>query len=432
VSRRSAYVVPLSIAVFVIASGLNRAQAPEEPPPAPPPMATVNGEAIAPEAWVSTLKAFWGAEALRDLIEERLIIQEAHRLGVTITATEIDQRITRMKADYPTDAAFDRMLRERGIGLNALKREVKREILLEKIVDRQAKVTDEDVKAYYDAHIEEYSRPTRVCLYAITTDERRDAITASERLLAGEDFSTVAADLSVDEHAAEGGSWGCLAAEELEPEAVRIAAFALEPGAQSEPIEADGKYYLLWAKERQPGLKVSLAEARSEIVSKLHAGSGITPEAVRRGIIRRANVSIQDPSFAFLQEEYEKAKQIQVVVDGSALDLDQAPVILESGRMVVPAKPVLEAIGASVEWFASTQTMRVRKGDTELLVAIGTPLAVVNEQQVDIDQPPVKRDGVLFVAPRWVVEQLGGSLLWSPTEYALEIKSTKGPEPDQP
>jgi hypothetical protein len=107
-------------------------------------------------------------------------------------------------------------------------------------------------------------------------------------------------------------------------------------------------------------------------------------------------------------------------------------VILGSGRMVVPAKPVLEAIGASVEWFASTQTMRVRKGDTELLVAIGTPLAIVNGQQVDIDQPPVKRDGVLFVAPRWVVEQLGGSLLWSPTEYALEIKSTKGPEPDQP
>lgn len=428
-SRRFVYVVLMCIVVPVVANVPSWGQEPPEPPaPAPPPMATVNGEAIAPDAWVSTLKAFWGAEALRDLIEERLLIQEVHRLGLTITATEIDQRITQMKAEYPTEAAFQAMLRERGIGLNTLKREVKREMLLQKIVDKQAQITDEDVKAYYDSHLHEFSQPTRVHLYGITTNERRDALVATERLLANEDFGTVAADLSVDEHAAEGGYWGRLAADEVEPEAVRIAAFALDAGARSEPIEVDGKHYVLWVKEREPGSQISLTEARTDIASRLRAQRGITPEAVRRGIIRRAKVSIEDPAFAFLADEYEKAKHIQVVVDGSVLDLAQPPVILKSARMVVPAKPVLEAVGASVEWFPSTQTLRAKKGETEVLVAIDTTVGIVNKQQVTIDQPPVMRDGVVFVSPRWIVEQLGGSVDWSPTEYALKIKSTKAPE----
>lgn len=427
-SRRFWHAFPPLIVALSLLTAPEWAQTPPEAPPAaPPPMATVNGEAIAPDAWVSTLKAFWGAEALRDLIEERLIIQEAHRLGVTITAAEIDQRLTQMKADYPTEKAFQAMLRKRGIGVNTVKRELKREILLQKIVDRQAKITDQDVKAYYDSHLGEFSQPTRVDLYGITTNDHRAAVMAAERL-ANEDFATVAADLSVDEHAAEGGFWGSLAADEVEPEAVRIAAFALDAGARSEPIQVGDKYYVVWVKEREPGSQVSFTEARSGIAEKLRAQRGITPEAVRRGIIRRANIAIDDPAFAFIAPEYERAKHIQVMVDGSTLDLEQAPVILKSERMVVPAKPVLEALGASVEWFPSTQTLRVKKGETEVLVAVDTAVAIVNGAQVTIDQAPVNRDGVVFVSPRWVVEQLGGAVLWSPTEYALKISSTRAPE----
>ncbi len=425
-TQRAIYLV-LAATAAVSLTALSWAQAPADSPPPPPPMATVNGEPIAPNDWVSSLKALWGGEALRELIEERLLIQEAHRLGINLTGAEIDRRITQMKAEYPNEAAFRAMLSKRGIALNALKREVKREILLLKIVDRQAKISDEDVAEYYQAHLTEFSTPTRVHLYGITTNDRRTAVMAAERLLANEDFAAVAADLSADEHAAEGGFWGRVAADEVEPEALRIAAFSLEAPARSEPIEVEGKYYVLWAKEREPGSTVALAEARAEIARKLRAQKGITPEAVRRGIIRRATISVDDPAFAFVADEYEKAKHIQVVVDGKTLDLDPAPAILESDRMVVPAKPVLQAIGASVEWFPSTQTLRVKRGDSEILVAIDTATAIVNLEEAEIDQPPVNREGVIFVAPRWIVEQLGGSLVWSPTEYALKIKSVKAP-----
>jgi len=427
VTQRAIYLLLAATAALLLLTGLGWAQAPTESPPPPPPMATVNGDPITPNDWVSSLKAFWGGEALRELIEERLLIQEAHRLGINLTGAEIDRRIAQMKAEYPNEAAFRAMLTKRGIALNTLRREIKREILLLKIVDRQAKITDEDVAEYYQAHLTEFSKPTRVDLYGITTDDLRTAVMAAERLLANEDFAAVAADLSVDEHAAEGGFWGRVAADELEPEALRIAAFSLEPPARSEPIEVEGKYYVLWAKEREPGSTVALAEARAGIAEKLRAQKGITAEAVRRGIIRRATVSVGDPAFAFVEDQYERAKHIQVVVDDRTLDLDPAPAILGSDRMVVPAKPVLEAIGASVEWFPSTQTMRVKRGDREILVAIDTTAGIVNGEQVEIDQPPVNREGVVFVAPRWIVEQLGGSLVWSPTEYALKISSAKAP-----
>jgi parvulin-like peptidyl-prolyl isomerase len=426
----------LSLIVLFPMAAAAQDPAPPPPPPASLAVATVGAEAITVDDWLSTLKVFDGAEALRKLIQERLVIQEAHRLKIAFKDAEVDAQITRIKAQYPNDRAFEEMLHQRGIPLSALRREVKTDLLLDRIVDTLGKVTDEAVQGYYDNHLSQFTKPTRVELYVITTRDLRTAAQAYERL-ATEDFTTVAQDLSIDEHAAEGGFWGLLSAEEVEPEVLRTAAFALEPGKHSEPIESGDKAYVVWVKSKEPGSEVTETEAASQIREKLRAQNGVSRASVLRGITRRAKIVIKQPEYAYLQAEYEKAKELQVVVDGETLDLRTPPFMVpQTDRLVVPADPLVKAVGGQATWYPTTDTLQIIRGDTQLLEMTGSPIAIVKkgdkEEQVTIDQPPIMREGVLFVSPRWIVEQLGGSIMFSADDYSLKIKSVKEPAPTEP
>ncbi|MGQ9732994.1 MAG: peptidyl-prolyl cis-trans isomerase [Candidatus Zipacnadales bacterium] len=401
------------------------------PPPSPPLLATVGSDAITGADWVASLKAFHGAQALRFLIEERLVIQEAHRLGITISGSDIEAQIARLKTQYPNERAFEKMLHERGISLNALRREIKKDLLLDRIVDKLAKISDEDVKAYYEAHITEYLKPARRDVYAITAGDIRTAAEAYERL-AHEEFATVAEELSIDKHAAEGGHWGWVSAADLEPEELRTKIFNLELNKLTEPVEIGEKVYVLKVIGEQPGSQITLIEATPAIREKLRTQRGINRNSVMRGIIGRASITINQPEYAYLMDEYERARQTQVMVDGRLLELDTPPfVVAQTQRMVVPAEPVLEAMGAEVRWWPPpNQTLQIIRGNKELrLVVGGTEAHVLTDGKLEItavDQPPVlDKNGVVFVAPRWVVEQLGGSLDWSAAEGILKIKSVK-------
>lgn len=437
--RPTAFLLCLVFVVPLIAAAQEPAPTPAQPTP-PPPMATVGSSAITTDDWTSTLEAFSGVEALRTLIRERLIIQEAHRLRIPFKDAEVDAQIARMKAtQYPDEGAFQDMLRARGISAAALRREVKTNLLLDRIVDEVGKISDAAVQAYYDSHLREFTKPTRVQLYGITVPDLRTAQLAFERLTT-EDFGAVAQELSVDEHAAEGGFWGWLSAEQVEPETVRTAAFASDEGKVHEPIEADGKAYVIWVKGKEPGSQTSLTEAAPGIRDKLRAEKGISREAVLRGIYSRATITISTPEYAFLQQEYARAKEAQVIVDGTPLRLKIAPFTVPStGRMVVPAEPLVKAVGAEWEWWEAERTMRVTKGDAVIVMKVDHPGAGVTragaaETAHTLDQPPVLRDGVPCVAPRWIVEQLGGSVLYLPAEGTLKVKSVKeaAPTPTTP
>jgi foldase protein PrsA len=416
-------------AVLVVLSPFSFSQpapARPAPPPPPPALATVNGEAVTRGDWDRSLKEAYGAKALRELIEERLILQEAHRLRITVIAAEIEQRIAHLKTEYPDDAAFQAMLDGRGIALEELKSELKRDRLLDKMVDQMAGVTDDQVAQYYRSHAGEFSQPTRVHLYTITTDDTRAAYVAAERLAKGEDFAKVAAELSKDEVAAKGGDRGWVAAEEVKPAPVRVAAFALEPGTRSEPIQAEGQVYVLWVKERQPGSVVALADARDRIAARLRAEKGVTRKAVLTGLLRRATVKVTDPRWASVAAELDRMKQIQVVVDGKPLALAHPPYSLPSGRIMVPAKPLLTAIGATMRWWPKTNTLQIKGGDREVWLSPGSEIAVINgKDKVKLDQPPVMREGTLYASPRWLVEQFGGTVVWSAEENTIKVTSAK-------
>lgn len=107
----------------------------------------------------------------------------------------------------------------------------------------------------------------QVRIRQIQVGAREDADRAVERLNAGEDFATVAKEMSSDTPTKDaGGEKGWVAIEELDPSyATKV--FALEVGQRSEPLEGQGGFLIVEVEEKQAGRPLEQAQ-RANIGSR--------------------------------------------------------------------------------------------------------------------------------------------------------------------
>jgi len=113
-----------------------------------------------------------------------------------------------------------------------------------------------------------------------------------------------------------------------------------------------------------------------------------------------------------------------VYIDGKKLSFDVAPII-ENGRTLVPLRAIFEAMGASVEWNNATRTVTARKGNTNVVLPIGSTQPRVNGQDWPLDVPAkIVQDRTL--APlRFVGEAFGGKVAWNGTTRTVTIASSE-------
>ena len=156
---------------------------------------------------------------LKELINQELMMQRAQKLGLLATDEEVDSKVTEMKAPY-TQEEFDKRLKERGITLDDFKRDLRRNLTITKVINKEvtSKITisDADISAYYNAHKAEFNlvEPQyHLAQIVVTTqpnpqvrtnkatneaEARKKIQMVQNRLESGEDFSTVAMNYSED------------------------------------------------------------------------------------------------------------------------------------------------------------------------------------------------------------------------------------------
>jgi peptidyl-prolyl cis-trans isomerase D len=105
-----------------------------------------------------------------------------------------------------------------------------------------------------------------------TRKTAREAVeAAAARIAAGEDFATVAKEVSEDTSAASGGDLGKFERGRMVP-SFEEAAFALSAGQVSNVVESPFGYHLIQVYEKAEGRVKPLEEVRDEIVTKLAEG----------------------------------------------------------------------------------------------------------------------------------------------------------------
>lgn len=102
---------------------------------------------------------------------------------------------------------------------------------------------EDEVERYYQANLARYRRPEEVHLRQILVQEQAAAQQAARALAAGEDFTAVAARLSEEPNAAQGGDQGRLSRDDLPPAFAGII-FSLAPGEVSGIVAADYGHHI--------------------------------------------------------------------------------------------------------------------------------------------------------------------------------------------
>src|SRR5208283_439442 len=112
--------------------------------------------------------------------------------------------------------------------------------LLEKEIESASKVTDKEIKDYYDAHKDDFMVNNQVRISHIIVKTEEDAKKVLERLQKGEDFAKIASEVSLDKASAKtGGDLGYFKKGEMNPELENVA-FRLKKGQISQPMPSKG------------------------------------------------------------------------------------------------------------------------------------------------------------------------------------------------
>jgi len=126
-------------------------------------------------------------------------------------------------------------------------------------------VPEDDVRAYYEERVDALSTPERRAVEQIVFGTKDDADAAAERLAQGAGFQSVA----IETTGAGPVDLGLATRGELGLDAIADAAFALDAGATSAPVETPLGWHILRVTEVVPGSVPTFEELRGDLEAEL-------------------------------------------------------------------------------------------------------------------------------------------------------------------
>ena len=218
-------------------------------------------------------------------VDELLLIQRGRELGLALGDEQFESIVTNIReSNNLTDQTqFEAALAQEGLTMDALRGTLERQMLASEaertdVVDKIV-VTEAEAQAYYAEHSEDFTTPAAVTLREVfievpVTDRginvaeddaaREEAEAIRARLLAGEPFPRLAAELSDAPSRANGGLIGPLGVGELaQPLQDQLAGMTV--GSVTEVIRTPTGYQILKLETRTQTQIRSYEEARSDI-----------------------------------------------------------------------------------------------------------------------------------------------------------------------
>lgn len=266
-------------------------------------------------------------QALDSLIEERALLTYARDSGMRVDDAEIDRAVqsiaTQNKLTLP-------QLRERlqaeGLEYSRFRANLRDQILLERVREREVgqrtRVTDADIDRFLAERTGGGSRATElnIAQILVTVPDGADAETVAQRqaraeaalarVRGGEDFATVAREVSEDANRARGGEMGLRPLSRL-PDTFVAQVRDLQPGEVSPTLLRSGAgFHVLKLVERRDvnGVRVTQTRARHIL---LRPSPQLSADLARQRLAdMRAQIERGSASFEALARQYSE--------DGSA------------------------------------------------------------------------------------------------------------------
>lgn len=247
-------------------------------------------------------------KVLEQLIDDRLLTQEAKKQSIKVSKLEISDGVRRVKQRFADEAEFQKELRKEGIAYEQFEKRISDQIAVIKLIDQEIKAkiptpTETEVKNLYEAvNAIAHDKPIPAGYKASELDDiktlakllqhrfgervrarhilirveprataadkakaREKMVEVQKKLKKGTDFVELARQYSEDPGSKErGGDLGYFTRGEMTPPFEK-AAFGLEVGQMSDIVETDFGFHLIRVEEKKAASKFTFAEIQEDL-----------------------------------------------------------------------------------------------------------------------------------------------------------------------
>ncbi len=289
---------------------------------------------------------------LDELINNEILRERAQKLSLEASDGEVEDKFTEFKTPF-TEDEFQRQIKERGVTVEDIKRDLRRQLSIQKLLNREVvakiSITDQDVSDFYNQNRAQFNvtEPQFHIAQIVVTprrdpqvrnrknddattdaEARRKAAMLLERLNAGGDFAQLAMDYSEDPvTAATGGDLGyipesALSQPQTDPALKRIV-LALHPGEVSKILALRDSYRILKLIEREAPGQRDLSEPRVQ-------------QSIRDTLRNRKEQLLRA---AYLAEARDDAKVVNYLARRILETAGKLPEVVPSASSSAPAQP---------------------------------------------------------------------------------------------
>lgn len=226
-------------------------------------------------------------EVLHQMIRDRLADEEIRRLKIVVMTRDIDEAVEGIKQENNfNDTQLDYMIQQQGQTRaqfrDAIKKEIERTRLVDRVLKSKIIITQEQIDAYLNTDQASFSEKRRLAIIFLPFPEGADARKTEEidklakdiitRIKGGGDFAKIAQENSKGPAAQEGGDLGYIAVGDLAP-SIEAATRGLRPGEVTDLIRTPSGYFVFKVldiqKEKQAASDVNTREkARKQLTQK--------------------------------------------------------------------------------------------------------------------------------------------------------------------
>ena len=185
-------------------------------------------------------------KALDGMIMDILIVQEAKRLKVTISPSDVDAEIAKiMKGNNLNKQQFEEKLAQQKTSTAELRKNIEKSMIRQRImameVGRRVLVTPEEIKAYYEAHKDTMYDRTGLHMALLVYHPSANASALAAQIKSGAiSFVEVARKYSIAPNKENGGDMGVVEWDKLNPEwEARLS--NMKPGDVTEVFDLQGR-----------------------------------------------------------------------------------------------------------------------------------------------------------------------------------------------
>ncbi|MBI4358458.1 MAG: SurA N-terminal domain-containing protein [Candidatus Omnitrophica bacterium] len=223
---------------------------------------------------------------LNQLIEDRLVYQEARKLGITVSDTEIQDELDDFKSQFPDETRFEEELEKSGMSMLEIEKKIRERLSIVKLhqsfIRGKVMVSPAEVEGYYQEHQEKFKQKDGIKTWCITLRKGEEAVkkgmmdeavkrkagTLIAELKRGADFEELARKHSQDGNASQGGFLGFVEKGSMAG-SIDSVLFSLPEGGFSDILETEEAYHIFRVGEKRIASKKTFEEAKNEIMDKL-------------------------------------------------------------------------------------------------------------------------------------------------------------------